>query len=222
MTHITGYQFSIIDRYGFGLSQNGSLDFVNVVTAKDADLPDTFEPIAAVGWARLAPDIAVHRLPDYELGKLVTKRPVMGCDTAEVFALACGLSIKGPFSRAEESFYTHLCTVIDKYGLNDFFGHYPTEGRYHHGILPRGVDWARGCKDLPEELKRFRAAYRKLSVAKQMLVATIIWLYRGSRNDGPWMTGLQRSWKAVYGILELDAAGMLEDWGELVARYPGW
>lgn len=49
-----------------------------------------------------------------------------------------------------------------------------------------------------------------------------LWMYGGSADDKVWMLGLMRSRKAVDAIVALHNEGMLQDWGELVTRYPGW
>jgi hypothetical protein len=54
-----------------------------------------------------------------------------------------------------------------------------------------------------------------------MLVASIIWLYRGG-EDKTWMSGLPRSWHAADAIVAMRDAGFFGDWALLISLYPGW
>jgi len=54
-----------------------------------------------------------------------------------------------------------------------------------------------------------------------MMVATIIWLYRGEQ-DKTWLARLPSIWHAADAIAALVEAEALRDWGRLVALYPGW
>lgn len=221
MATITDYQIHILERFGFELLSSNALEFVNPARARKADLHHTFLPIAAVGWARLAPEMAMYRLQDYTLCKLVTKRPSMDCSTAELFALACNLKIQGQFYNRPEPFYLHLCRTIDTHDLGAFFGHFPHEDGYHYSVRPRGIDWKAGWDELPLERKNWRTAYSQLPRTMQMLVATILWLYGGPRVEY-WLEDLSHSWAAMDAIVELENAGMLAHWAELVTLYPGW
>jgi hypothetical protein len=111
----------------------------------------------------------------------------MGCETAEVLAAACGLSIAGPFWGRGAQFHFHLADLIKRHELEVFFGHYPIEGLDHLAVRPRGIDWDDGSQTLAREMKAWRDAYRASSSTRKMLVSSILWMYRGSADDKVWM-----------------------------------
>jgi hypothetical protein len=65
------------------------------------------------------------------------------------------------------------------------------------------------------------AEKRALAAARQMMVATIICLYRGEA-DKLWLTRLPATWHAADAVAALQEAGALRDWARLVSLYPGW
>jgi hypothetical protein len=93
-------------------------------------------------------------------------------------------------------------------------------GLHHHAVRPRGYDFAAGEVD-PLGMERWRADYRAMPTARQMLAATILWLYRGKR-DFCWLRRVPCDWDAADGIDEMERAGVLQRWRALIARYPGW
>ena len=70
-------------------------------------------------------------------------------------------------------------------------------------------------------MAKWRRAYKALPPARQMMVATIITLYRGE-PDKTWLARLPSTWHAADAIAALQEALALRDWGRLVALYPGW
>ncbi|MNF10338.1 hypothetical protein D3C80_2112500 [compost metagenome] len=54
-----------------------------------------------------------------------------------------------------------------------------------------------------------------------MMLATIVWLYRGSK-DSIWLRRVPIAWNVLDAVRALRDEGMLADWGLLIARYPGW
>jgi hypothetical protein len=70
-------------------------------------------------------------------------------------------------------------------------------------------------------MEKWRADYRAMSSAQQMFAATIIWLYRGGK-DNRWLRRVPCTWHAVDAIGEMRRSNILADWGILVALYPGW
>jgi hypothetical protein len=93
-------------------------------------------------------------------------------------------------------------------------------GQHHHAVRPRGYDFAAGEVD-PLGMERWRADYRVMAPARQMLAATILWLYRGKR-DFCWLRRVPCDWDAATAVDEMESAGVLQRWGALIARYPGW
>ena len=74
---------------------------------------------------------------------------------------------------------------------------------------------------IPIDMEQWRVDYRRLSEERQMIAASIIWLYR-ARKDNIWLRRVACTWHAADAIAALSAAGALEDWARLYALYPGW
>jgi hypothetical protein len=164
----------------------------------------------------LPPDISQWRLED-RLSNLVVQRFDMDGDEALRFALACGGDRAA--KTGHEPFDRHLRSVILRYGLTRLFhdnGQYP----HHHAIKPTGYDYDADAV-IPEAMAQWRATYRALPEAHQMIAATIIWLYRGG-PDTVWLRRVAVAWPAADAIALLCATGALPDWGLLVSLYPGW
>ncbi len=66
-----------------------------------------------------------------------------------------------------------------------------------------------------------RADYRAMTAAQQMLAASIIWLYRGGK-DNRWLRRVPCTWHAADAIDEMRRRDALADWGRLIPLYPGW
>lgn len=164
----------------------------------------------------LPPDMSEWRL-DGRLSKLVAQRFDMDEEEALRFALACGSNLA--VAAEPEPFDRHLRDMILRYGLVGLFqdnGHYP----YHHAIKPAGYDYDADAV-IPEAMAQWRATYRALPEAHQMIAATIIWLYRGG-PDTVWLRRVAVAWPAADAIALLRATAGLPDWGLLVSLYPGW
>jgi hypothetical protein len=72
-----------------------------------------------------------------------------------------------------------------------------------------------------DAMAEWRRTYKTLPPVRQMLVATIICLYRGEA-DKLWLARLPSAWHAADAVAALSEAGALRDWGRMVALYPGW
>ena len=70
-------------------------------------------------------------------------------------------------------------------------------------------------------MAEWRRAYKALAPVRQMMVATIICLYRGEA-DKLWLSRLPSAWHAADAVAVLKDEGALRDWGRLIALYPGW
>jgi hypothetical protein len=91
----------------------------------------------------------------------------------------------------------------------------------HRAIRPAAVDLVRD-EFIDAELKAWRRDYRALPAHQQMLLATIICLYRGEDDDNAWLKGLPKRWHIADAVSTLRSADALADWGRLIALYPGW
>jgi hypothetical protein len=72
-----------------------------------------------------------------------------------------------------------------------------------------------------DAVERWRADYRAMTSAQQMLAATIIWLYLGGK-DNVRMRRVPMTWRAADAIAEMRRCDALADWGTLIALYLGW
>lgn len=180
-------------------------------------------PVAMAALAQIDPYAAYWRYPKMRLADLVAKRPSM--DGAEAIALGavCGVDISRtmwPRSPAP-AFRDHLHELIERrHVLGQFFGSFPDQAINGIDIRPLGVDH-RKDQVADVEMKAWRRDYRKLSSPHQMMVATILWLYRGG-PDKLWLQRCPCGWPAGDAIRLLKKNDMLADWGKLVALYPGW
>lgn len=117
--------------------------------------------------------------------------------------------------------------MIAKYEMDRFFERLPDEKRYggpggHFLMRPRGFEWTKpDQQELPAVLAQWRADYRKLPVNRQLMVATVLQLYRQG-EDKWWMVRVPKAWHASEGVASLKAAGMLGDWARLYTAYAGW
>jgi hypothetical protein len=73
----------------------------------------------------------------------------------------------------------------------------------------------------PEEMARWRADFRAMAPERQMLAATIIWLYQ-SGPDSTWLRRVPCTWRAAEALLYMRDAGCLSVWLRLIGSYPGW
>jgi uncharacterized protein YyaL (SSP411 family) len=56
---------------------------------------------------------------------------------------------------------------------------------YHQAIRSAGYDFAQDMA-IPREMERWRANYRAMSEDRQMLAASIVWLFRAGK-DSVWL-----------------------------------
>jgi hypothetical protein len=178
-------------------------------------------PVAAAAFSSISPAFARGRFPRYGLGDLVWARPSM--DTTGVIALAeiCGVIIRTPIRENPELFSDHLYDLMERRCVGRFFFKHPRPRREgHHAVRPRAYSFVDETI-VPEEMTAWRKDYRALPAAEQMLIASVLWLYRGGQ-DKTWMARLPKAWHAADAFVALRSAGLLEDWAKLVALYPGW
>ena len=165
-----------------------------------------------------SPTFARGRFPKLRLVDVVAKVPVMDGREIRALATVCGANIDGS-SRAP-AFAAHLLDIIARYELDAFFTRVPDRAVNGIDVRPRGIDWRTEQVDA-KAMAEWRCAYKALPRVRQMMVATIIWLYRGE-PDKTWLARLPSTWHAADAVAALVEAGALRDWGRLVALYPGW
>ena len=214
----------LLDELGLamGLHQVELIDFKQ---AEKCYVHHTRVPVAVVGYAIVSSTFAHGRFPKFSFIDLIQKRPSM--DEREVCALAaiCKVDVKPPFWGNPAPFGAHLWNVIDRYELGAFFER--VDRRYgsagdHYLMRPRGFDWSDPDNpEQPEVLQKWRSNYKKLPAVRQLLVATVLQLYRQG-DDRYWMVRVPKKWSAAQGIEILHNQGALADWARLYALYPGW
>lgn len=214
----------LLDSLGLAIGSHG-VEIVDFVQAEKGYVHHTRVPIAVAGYAVVSPVFARGRFPKVTFIDLIHKRPSMDELEATALAAVCGVQVVPPFYGNPRPFGDHLWTLISKYDLGAFFER--VETRYgsvgdHYLMRPRGFVWS--DPDQPEiegALKQWRGDYKLLSTVRQLMVATILQLYR--QGDDPyWMVRVPKKWDAAEGIETLHTNGALGDWGKLMVLYPGW
>jgi hypothetical protein len=156
---------------------------------------------------------------DYTLCQLVLKRFSLDYSEAAAIWAACQGNISGVVAPNAPAFFEQVCRVISICELEPFFRVGP-DARSHYDIRPTAFDFDR-AQNMPDDMKRWKAMYRALPTTRKIMVATVMWLYRGT-DDKTWLSRVPRRWPALGAIQELRAAGLVTDWAKLVALYPGW
>jgi hypothetical protein len=70
-------------------------------------------------------------------------------------------------------------------------------------------------------MAQWRANFREMSDERQMIAASIVWLYRAGK-DNVWLRRVPCTWHAADAIKCMSATNVLTDWARLYALYPGW
>lgn len=187
--------------------------------ANDIEGVDTSIARQVLILATSDPARAQQRIPDYRLTRLVLARLDMSELEASAFMDFCDAI--SPESRwlSRTPFYDHLRHAIERLRLTSLFDENGPD-RHHHAIRPRGYDYHVDAVD-PIAMERWRADYRAMTPARQMFVASVIWLYRG-KKDRCWLRRVPCTWHAASAIDQMRKESVLADWGKLVAFYPGW
>ncbi|WP_395678737.1 hypothetical protein [Inquilinus sp.] len=205
---------------GIEIAPGGIVAMADIHKAEHQYVDHTTKPVAAAAFAVVSPSFAKGRFPNYRLVDLVTNRPSLDGTEACAIAAVCGAPINLPHHlQADEAFARQLVRVIDSYDLGAFYLR-TDRGEHHRAIRPAGVDWSTE-QTIPAEMQAWRQAYCALPPGRQMLTATLMWLYRGD-PDTTWLGRLPCGWLAADAITQLRRDGALADWGRLVALYPGW
>lgn len=158
------------------------------------------EPLQVIRLSIDSVDAARRQFPSYRLTRLV------------------GARLELPVAGASKPFDHHLRHVIALYELGALFrddGHAP----YHHAMGPTGYDYHRDEVN-PHGMERWRADYRAMPDVRQMMAASLLWLYRAGK-DNVWLRRVPCIWHAAEAIACLRANGAYEDWARLYALYPG-
>jgi hypothetical protein len=140
-------------------------------------------------------------------------------DVSEATQLEWISNSERPLDRCPAGFYETLQQTIRQLRLSRLFSR-TYDGEYHCSICPAAYNERTG-EHYPDEMARWRADYRAMTPEQQMMVSTIVWLYR----DGPdsiWLRRVPCTWRASEALHYMHDAGCLSLWLKLIARYPGW
>ena len=212
----------ILERFGFELSGGGW------AVGAGAKLPTyvhhTEEPVLvaalALAHGNVPVDLAVQ-FANYRLRDLVLKRPALDLREAGSLLSACSASLPQPIPvHAYAEFYEALCKAIGKCELESFFDTID-EADFHYKIRPLGYRQDTDKQAFEKIVKEWRRRFRQLPEQRQMMLSSIIWLYRGC-DDKTWLRRLSTGWTAIHALRSMRSAGVLADWARLVALYPGW
>jgi hypothetical protein len=185
----------------------------------DLQGPSDSDCTTIIRMALSDPVAAETAFPGYRLTRLVTTRLEMGEQELRVFRDLSGELDEETQAGDPALFEQHLRVIIPKYDLFAFFQE-DGPARFHHAFRPTGYDYFLDQVD-PQGMEKWRADYRDMSTQCQMLAASIIWLYRG-RKDNVWLRRVPSTWHAAEAIHVMQSGGVLEDWARLMFLYPGW
>ena len=213
---------SPLESFGIELSAGGLVVMTDFAKAESAYIHHSRVPVAVVAMAMASPTFARGRFPKLRLVDVVAKTASMDGAEKRALAAVCGASVEGlpEGSSRAPAFAAHLLDVIARYEFDAFFTRVPDRAVNGIDVRPRGVDYRTDEVDAAA-MAEWRCAYKGLPPVRQMMVATIIWLYRGE-PDKTWLARLPSTWHAADAIVALVEDGALRDWGRLVALYPGW
>ena len=209
-----------------GLELNyGSVAMADLDRANRCYIHHTEAPVAVAGYAMVSVPMARGRFPGWTFIQLIQKRHAMDEREAVALAAVCGIDVEPPFWGNPAPFGKFLWSVIARYQMEPFFERLDPSKGYgsggeHYLMRPRGINPETDELDLAL-LTKWRADFRKLETARQLMVATVLQLYRQG-EDKNWMVRVPKTWLAADGIEELRKAGFLKDWAKLYALYPGW
>lgn len=154
---------------------------------------------------------------EIRLSKLVTT--CLELDADEVDAIAGMVGDPDVSHRSPAAFSSVLKQAIRSHRLDHLFCN-AESGEHHRGITPSAYNERTG-EIYPEAMARWRADFRAMAPERQMLAATIIWLYQ-SGPDSTWLRRVPCTWRATEALLYMRDAGCLSVWLRLIGSYPGW
>lgn len=191
-------------------------DTRDIAPGNEHDLSDA---LALVELALQCPEAAKDRFPGFRLTRVVGARLDLDERDIERFAELLGIGAALDRDDVPRPFDRHLRSVIASYRLGTLFLD-DGPGPHHHAIRPAGYDFDRD-EVIPSGMERWRSDYRSMSDERQMLAASIIWLYRAGK-DNVWLRRVACTWHAADAIDHMKSKGALMDWACLFALYPGW
>lgn len=200
--------------------RSGALDSRRSVTSQPATKSGSIaEPLEVIRLSLESTHAARERFPAYRLTRLVGAR--LDLDEADMGRLSdvVGVDLLRPEPGVPRPFDDHLRQVIEHYDLGALFSD-DGPAPYHHAIRPTGYDFHHD-EVIPTGMAQWRADYRAMPDVRQMMAASIVWLYRAGK-DSVWLRRVPCTWHAADAISCMKVAGAIQDWARLYALYPGW
>lgn len=153
--------------------------------------------------------------------ELVSALLDLNSEESRALAALCGLEARHGCDalRTPRSFNAALRCTLHELTLTHLFNS-EGDGEEHRSIHPNAYDPRTGVT-YAVETARWRADFRDLAPERQMVAATIIWLYRAG-SDSIWLRRVPCSWTATEALSYLYDAGVLGHWARLICTYPGW
>lgn len=177
------------------------------------------QPLAVIRLSLRSREAAKAIFPNYRFSRLVASRLELDDVDMASFSEVLDLDLAYPSMEQRRPFDHQLRHIIAHYGLHTLFSD-DGPGPYHHAIRPTGYDFVAETV-IPGAMEQWRADYRSMRDHRQILAASIIWLYRGGK-DRCWLRRVPCTWHAADALQNLRAVGALADWAWLVRLYPGW
>lgn len=177
------------------------------------------EPLDVIRLSLRSPQTARTRFAGYRLARLVGSRLELDEEDVALLPVVLATDVFLPASDGSRPFDVQLRATIRNYDLEALFSD-DGPASYHHAIRPTGYDHHHG-EVIPLGMERWRADYRAMSEERQMIAATIIWLYRAGK-DNVWLRRVPCTWHATDAIAHMKEKNALADWVRLFALYPGW
>ncbi|KAB2918476.1 MAG: hypothetical protein F9K29_07870 [Hyphomicrobiaceae bacterium] len=211
---------SLLNEFGVEMGPGGLVVLSDMDKAEHAYIYHSRIPVALTAFAIVSPAFAKGRFPKTRLVDLIAKAPSM--DAMEKLALAAVVGVDNLGAIDATRFTAQLRHIIDHYGLGKFF----MPGRPAcHGIdvRPGGIDYHTDQTD-PPAMAAWRKAYKDEPPVRQMLIATILWLYNSDEKliKKFWLHRLPCGWHAADAVNTLKHNDALRDWAQLIALYSGW
>lgn len=186
-------------------------------------LPDMDEEqggceLAPIVASLLGPQESRQRYASLRLDSLVSRCLSMSETEANVLLLLAA-DQPAPNAQSPEAFHDTLLDVIRQQKLHVLFSR-TERGEFHRGIIPSAYNERTG-EVYAQEMARWRADYRDMAPERQMMAATIVWLYQ-SGPDSTWLRRVPCTWLATEALNYMRDAGCMGAWMRLLATYPGW
>ncbi|MBS0450022.1 MAG: hypothetical protein JSS14_01805 [Proteobacteria bacterium] len=185
----------------------------------DATLSDT--PIAEIAAVVESLSRCAHlseSLGEIRLDRLVFRLLDLDESEAQHLDLLAG-NAESSLSRSPAGFYVVLQRAIQELRLHRLFTR-THDGEFHRSVCPAAYNEQTG-EHYPEEMATWRADFRAMAPERQMMAATIVWLYQ-SGPDSTWLRRVPCTWRATEALHSMQDAGCLSQWLRLIASYPGW